>query len=277
MRAAIPILAVLMLVPSVAFSPSLGRGQGEGHGPGGEVRRVEGQTLASSGVAAVKRSDVPAALPAPQPPPQPSPKGEGTNRAGETLELVSIPTITGSKAAAPRTITRAEAVASVIRSREYQDTVTPLARLYLATFGRFPDYEGINYYTGQREEARPLASIADEFVGSPEFRQLYGNPDNAQFVELMFENVLGNPGQADVRNYWIEELNTGRMTRGQVLIDLAESGFFRERSNNQILVSTAYIEILRRTPDPEGYARWVAHLNAGNPYRSVIDGLLATR
>jgi hypothetical protein len=194
-----------------------------------------------------------------------------------TLELVSLPSVPGAPAARPRTITRAEAVAAAMVSRDYQDTVTPLARLYLATFNRFPDYEGINYYTGQREEARPLHEIADEFVGGREFRQLYGELDNAAFVQRVFENVLGNPSQADVRGYWVSELDSGRMTRGQVLIDLAESGAFRERSANRVFVSTAYLEILRRTPDPEGYARWVAHLDAGNPYRSVIDGLLARR
>jgi hypothetical protein len=194
-----------------------------------------------------------------------------------TLELVPMPSLPGAKPAAKGTISRAEAVASVIASREYQDTVTPIARLYHAAFNRFPDYEGINYYTGQREEARPLAEIADEFVGSREFTQLYGELTNAEFVERMFENVLGNASQADVRGYWEEALDSGRMTRGEVLVDLAESGAFRERSRDRVLVSTAYIEILRRTPDPDGYARWVAHLNAGNPYRSVIDGLLAGR
>jgi hypothetical protein len=197
--------------------------------------------------------------------------------APDTLELVSLPTILGAKPATPRTISRAAAVASVIASPTFQETVTPLARLYLATHGRFPDYEGINYYTGQREEARPLVEIADEFVSSYEFRLRYGELDDTGFVERIFLNVLGNPTQADALAYWVGELESGRMTRGQVLIDLAESAAFRERSANQVFVSTAYLEILHRSPDPEGFARWVAHLNAGNPYRSVIDGLLAGR
>ena len=190
-----------------------------------------------------------------------------------TLELVSLPTLSG--AAPPRPISRADAVASVIRSREFQETVTPLARLYLATFGRYPDYEGLNHYTGQREEARPLHEIAGEFTRSREFEQRYGTLDNAQFVELLFVNVLGNPSQADVRGYWVEALESGRMTRGEVLVDLAESGAFRERTAPEVFVSTAYTEILRRTPDPAVYAYWVSQLRSGHPYRSVINGLLA--
>jgi hypothetical protein len=199
---------------------------------------------------------------------------EPTPSLPPTLELVSLPTIPGTKAAAPKTISRAQAVASVIGSREFQETVNPLARLYLAAFGRYPDYEGLNYYTGQREEARPLHEIATEFTRSREFEARYGELDNAQFVELIFTNVLGNPSQADVRNYWVNEIDAGRMTRGQVLVDLAESGAFRERSAAQVFVSTAYTEILRRTPDPNGYNYWVAQLQAGQPPSRVIDGLL---
>jgi hypothetical protein len=194
-----------------------------------------------------------------------------------TLELVSLPTLPGSAAAPARTISRAEAVASVIGSREFQDTVTPLARLYLATFGRYPDYEGLNYYTGQREEARPLHEIANDFVRSREFEARYGTLDNAQFVEVLFGNVLGHASQQDVRGYWVGELDSGRMTRGQVLVDLAESGAFRERSAAQVFVSTAYTEVLRRTPDPHGYAYWVSRLQAGTPPATVINGLLGGR
>jgi len=215
---------------------------------------------------AQRYAPVVATIPAPMPPATPLPP---------TLELVSLPALSG--AAPPRPISRAEAVASNMRSREFQETVTPLARLYLATFGRYPDYEGLNYYTGQREEARPLHEIASEFVGSREFTQRYGELDNAQFVELLFVNVLGNATQADVRGYWVEALESRRMTRGEVLVDLAESGAFRERSANQVFVSTAYTEILRRTPDPAGFAHWVAQLQAGQPPGSVINGLLGGR
>ena len=89
--------------------------------------------------------------------------------------------------------------------------------------------------------------------------------------------MLGDESQADVRAYWTNELQAGRMTRGQVIVDLSESGAFRERSANATFVSTAYVEILQRTPDPDGYARWVEYLNAGAPMRGVIDGLLAGR
>lgn len=283
MRAVIPVVVVLALAALVAYEHAMPgvEGSAEHHrgksAPNPTAVPAPSATPSSSATVPHAVAPTPTARVAASPlttsiPPALKPSTE----LPETLEL-TIPPAPGAKAASSRALTRAQAVASVIGSREFQETVTPLARLYLATFGRYPDYEGINYYTGQREEARPLAEIADEFVASREFADRYGELDNAAFVERMFENVLGYASQADVRGYWVWELESGRMTRGQVLLDLAESGAFRERSANHVFVSTAYVEILRRTPDAEGYARWVAHLDAGNSRRSVIDGLLGGR
>ena len=235
----------------------LGEGRGEGRNPLGEVRPEGKSTVTLSPTL-----------------PQGGRSKSSVSRAeeGKSTAILSptLPQGGGSKS-------HAEAVESVIGSKEFQETVTPLARLYLATFGRYPDYEGLNYYTGQREEARPLHEIADEFTGSREFELRYGQLDNAQFVELIFKNVLGHSSQTDVRNYWVGEIEAGRMTRGQVLVDLAESGAFRERSAAQVFVSTAYTEILHRTPDPAGYNYWVAQLQAGQPPSTVINGLLGGR
>lgn len=197
--------------------------------------------------------------------------------AAPLLELVTIARAPGSPPAAPRPISPTEAVDSVMRSPEFQDTVSPLARLYFAAFGRFPDYDGLNHYTGVREGGTTLAEIANEFARGREFEIRYGPLDNAEFVARILANVLGNASQADVRAYWAGELDAGRMTRGQVIADLAESGMFRERTANQVFVSTAYAEILRRTPDGDGYRHWVSILDAGYPATTVIDGLLASR
>lgn len=291
MRIAIPTLALLALaIAAVPLATTDFAARMKAAGPSDpEALRMARATPA----AAAGRGDTPSASAGSEAassaaanvrtPRAPNPEAAARSRASTpsrlpaTLELVTLPGLHGGAASAARTISRAEAVAAVMGSQEYQETVAPLARLYHATFGRFLDYEGINYYTGQREDGRPLGAIADEFAGSREFEMRYGNLDNAEFVARILANVLGSASQADVRAYWTAELDAGRMTRGQVIVDLAESGAFRERSAHEVFVSMAYIEILRRTPDPAGYARWVAHLDAGHPYQSVIDGLLASR
>jgi hypothetical protein len=191
------------------------------------------------------------------------------------LDLVTILPQFGTPPSRPLTPT--QAVDAAMQSPDFQDTVNPLARLYFATFGRYPDYEGLNYYTGQREGGSGLAEIAEEFARGREFDMRYGDLSNAEFVARILSNVLGNESQADVRAQWTRELDAGRMTRGQVIVDLAESGMFRERTANQVFVSAAYAEVLRQTPQPTDFNRWVMFLAAGNPARGVIDGLLARR
>lgn len=296
MRMGIVALALLALVVMLSATETGVRtlvtqeGRSDSGATGGSVAPPSPQTHSRSpttatiaAVATVASSSRPLQQPSPssrslqQPSPSSRPlqssDGPGSNLP-PTLELVTLPSALGAPAPAPKAISRTEALASVIGSQEFQDTVSPLARLYFATFGRFPDYEGLNYYTGQREEARPLAEIATEFAGSPEFEMRYGELSNAEFVARIMANVLGQQSQADVRAYWTSELEAGRMSRGQVIVDLAESGMFRERTSNEVFVATAYTEILRRTPDPAGYAFWVAQLDAGKPRDNVIDGLL---
>ena len=183
----------------------------------------------------------------------------------------------GVREFAPGSKAHAEVIASNIASEEFQDVVSPLARLYLAYFNRPPDYEGFDYYIGERERGEPLDAIAEEFAGSLEFDQRYGSVDNASFVDRVFQNVFDGPGDAAQRAYWIGQLESGNMTRGQVMLAFSESPAFRAATGNEVLVATAYAETLGRAPDPADFARWVGFLDAGNPPQALIDGLLADR
>lgn len=178
---------------------------------------------------------------------------------------------------APGSKAHAEALAQGLASEEFQDVVTPLARLYLAYFGRVPDYEGFDYYIGERERGESLDAIADEFAGSAEFEARYGALDNAAFVDRVLQNVFGLPGDAQDGAYWVDQLESGRLTRGQVMLIFSESAGYRATTANEVFVAIAYAQTLARAPDPADLARWVRFLEAGNPRRAVIDGLLAGR
>ena len=168
----------------------------------------------------------------------------------------------------------AKAIAASIASPEFQDTVSPLARLYFATFGRYPDAEGLDYYARQRLAGMSLDAIAEEFAGSAEFEMLYGTLDNAGFVDRMLRNAGADASQ---RGRLIAQLDSGAMTRGGLMITYSEDAGFAARLSNRVFVSIAYAETLNRTPDPAGFARWVAYLDAGNPRQAVISGLLGSR
>lgn len=190
-----------------------------------------------------------------------------TARGSRDLPALPVRQFTpGSKA-------HAEAIASTIASNEYRDTVEPLARLYFAFFDRVADYEGLNYYIDERDGAVSLASIADEFAGSTEFRLRYGTLDNAAFIERLYRNVFDAVPDSAQRAYWIGQLDAG-MSRGSVMLAFSESGAFRTLTANEVFVTLAYAETLRRAPDAAGFAHWVRFLEAGNSCEAVIAGLL---
>lgn len=171
----------------------------------------------------------------------------------------------------------AVAIAAVIESSAYQDIVSPIARLYFGYFERSPDVEGLDYYVAQREGGRDLDAIANEFAGSREIGMRYGTLDDAAFVDRVFRNVFDGAGDEQQRAYWIGQLESGAMTRGQMMLAFSESPAFRAAIANEVFVSLAYAEILGRYPEPAELSRWVRLLDAGHSGTIVIQGLVATR
>jgi uncharacterized protein DUF4214 len=126
---------------------------------------------------------------------------------------------------------------------ERENAMAPVARLYLAYFQRLPDIEGFEHYVDQRDGGRPLAAIADEFAGSREFAQRYGDVNDAQFLDLIAQNLFEGELDRNERAQWLAELDAGNVTRGEVMLALSEGGAFRAASNRE--VATAIRALLR--------------------------------
>ena len=168
-----------------------------------------------------------------------------------------------------------EEVASALQSAEFESAMGPVARLYLAYFGRLPDFDGFQYYIDERDGGRSLAEIADEFAGSREFALRYGQVDDAGFLDRMSSNVFGAGLGPAERAFWLAQLESGALTRGQVMLALSESNGFRGATDNEVFVAIAYGEILRRVPDVADWDRGVAFLDAGNPRAALVAQLMA--
>lgn len=107
-------------------------------------------------------------------------------------------------------------------------------RLYQAIFDRPPDEEGFQFWAGQLSTGQTLPDMAAAFVSSPEFEDRYGpSLSDAQFVDALYLNVLSRGGEPDGRAFWIDQLETGTMTRVEVLVAFSES------SENVIRTGTA--------------------------------------
>ena len=112
------------------------------------------------------------------------------------------------------TYNRNQVIDAFLSSPEFAGFVSPVVRLYFATFLRVPDYDGLTFNAGLvRNGTVTLTQLADFFTASPEFVALYGSLDNAQFVTLLYSNVLGRaPDPAGLAG-WVALLDGG-MTRG---------------------------------------------------------------
>ncbi|MDP1978471.1 DUF4214 domain-containing protein [Undibacterium sp.] len=104
-------------------------------------------------------------------------------------------------------------------------------RLYQAAFDRKPDLKGLGYWINDMDQGSSLTTVAAGFMLSPEFQKLYGSkPTNTVLVTNFYQNVLHRtPDQAGF-NYWLDQLNTNKITAAGALASFCES------AENQALV-----------------------------------------
>ena len=96
-------------------------------------------------------------------------------------------------------------------------------RLYQAAFDRTPDKGGLSDWLRGMDAGMALHDVATGFIGSAEFKTLYGAaPSNTQFVDLLYANVLNRPADTGGYGYWLGEMQGG-MSRETVLIGFSES------------------------------------------------------
>ncbi len=96
-------------------------------------------------------------------------------------------------------------------------------RLYQAAFDRTPDVPGLSDWLRGMDAGLSLQKVATGFIGSAEFQGLYGaSPTNAQFIELLYTNVLNRVPDPAGYDYWSDKMDNG-LTRELVLIGFSES------------------------------------------------------
>lgn len=116
-------------------------------------------------------------------------------------------------------------------------------RLYQAAFDRTPDQGGLGYWISQLDHGNELENIASGFMGSQEFRTMYGNnPKDQEFLTLLYQHVFDrNPDEAGY-SYWQGVLSSGG-NRAQVLT------LFSESNEN-------YLSVLNQVSDGVQFELW---------------------
>jgi Domain of unknown function (DUF4214) len=171
--------------------------------------------------------------------------------------------------------TRAQVIDSFFNSSEFQGSTAPVTRLYFAYFLRIPDYDGLLFWVNQYRQGATLDSISQAFAQSQEFINRYGALSNGDFVTLVYQNVLGRAPDPGGYSFWVNQLNSGGMTRGQVMLNFSESAENKQTSFNKVFVVQVYVSMLRRAADQSGFDFWVNTLNGGASGLVLIQGFLA--
>lgn len=150
-------------------------------------------------------------------------------------------------------------------------------RLYLAVFGREPEVNGHQAWA-QRMTLEQMTHdrVAQAFIASPEFTATYGATTDAEFVTLLYQNVLHRaPDDAGLAS-WVTRLEEGT-SRARVVLLFAESPEHQIKSavaqdaydaTHDITTRAddlyrLYQAILDRDPDLAGYEGWAEALAAG--------------
>lgn len=95
-------------------------------------------------------------------------------------------------------------------------------RLYKAAFDRLPDLPGLGYQMNALDTGLTLTQVAANFIASPEFQTTYGNVTDAQFVTLLYQNVLDRAPEPEGLDYHVARLANGA-SRADVLVGFSES------------------------------------------------------
>lgn len=95
-------------------------------------------------------------------------------------------------------------------------------RLYGGAFDRTPDEGGLLFWSDYLDHGGSLLEASGLFLESPEFAQLFGTDlSNNSFVEQLYLNVLGRPGEQAGIDFWKAHLDNGG-NRAAALVDFTQ-------------------------------------------------------
>ncbi|MBY0336338.1 MAG: DUF4214 domain-containing protein [Acetobacteraceae bacterium] len=169
------------------------------------------------------------------------------------------------------------------------DPAAQVVRLYQAILNRQPDQGGLNGWIGALQAGQPLGALADAFLAGAEFAARFGgNLTNAQLVTQMYRFALGREPDAGGLSAWVSGLETGQISRRDLLIGFSESVESQQRTaplvqagiwdldERAALVARMYDTVLQRKPEVAGLIGWKAALEAGLAPRDMAAQFMAS-
>ncbi len=164
------------------------------------------------------------------------------NRKPTNAELVNGVVAIDKGASGPTYLT------GLIAGAAYQARMGGLTRSYRAYFLRDPDQSGLDFWFTKVNAGWSTARVSDFFAQSSEFTNRYGALNNDEFVNLIYDNVLGRAGDQGGIDYWTDQLDRGVKTRGQVMVGYSESNEYKAATRARVNTIITTYAMLRRPP-----------------------------
>jgi hypothetical protein len=114
------------------------------------------------------------------------------------------------------TILPAQEKSSISVDKSLSSRGQEIASLYLATFDRFPDMDGLEYW---ESSLFSIEEISKSFFDQRETQLLYPKIDTSDiFVEKVYQNFLNRSPDTEGLLYWTNQLDSGNIDRGTFIL-----------------------------------------------------------
>ncbi|HUR89859.1 MAG TPA: Calx-beta domain-containing protein [Ramlibacter sp.] len=154
-------------------------------------------------------------------------------------------------------------------------SASDITKLYLAYFGRPPDFDGMVYYTSQSNLT--LQQIAANFSASPESQALYGSTSLSGVIDAIYMNLFNRHAEPGGLLYWSTEIASGRISPAfaayAILIGAQNADAVAVA--NKLQVATDWLAHLNTSEEITGYSGAAAAAVAHN-FLATVDATTAS-
>lgn len=131
-----------------------------------------------------------------------------------------------------------------------------IVRLYQAILGRRAERHGFQYWRERMLFSDfGITRVAEVMAKSAEFKTTYGSLGDEDFVETLYQNVLGRAGAPADVDYWEGRLAGGE-SRGRIAALIAESAENKARTQAEVDVQVAFLSLVQRAPAAYEIDQW---------------------
>ena len=158
-------------------------------------------------------------------------------------------------------LTRTDVTANLLTSQEFYLYGGYITRCYLAIMRRGPDFDGWLHWYNNMRSGYTREMIAAEFVKADEFVSLYGTLTNTDFVNLVYNNVLGRDPDPEGFTHWLSQLDAGTLTRAGMMTQFIISNEYTQATEKRVWAEVLHLGLWRRTPAASEVADWLDFLH----------------